>query len=137
MPEQVNVQLASQDAVVLAFITHERTVPTAAPLARLSGAGCELAHGEATLKGVTHKHLTTNGRVYYMHFVKAGGLVPRASYCYAVKSGAADAAWSANFTFRAPYGEGKTVIDLCECTNGCPISTACSCVHFYRQFCVT
>ena len=48
-----------------------------------------------------------------MHFVKAAGLSPKASYSYSVQSGGAgQPAWSSNFTFRAPYSGGKTVIDL-------------------------
>ena len=111
-PQQINVQIAGPDSVVLAFVTFEKAAPRAPPVARLAPEG-----GAARqLVGVTHRHDTPGNRTYYMHFVRAHALSPRATYSYTVKSGAADAAWSRQFSFRAPYAEGPTRIALCKCS---------------------
>lgn len=47
IPEQINVQIASGDAVVVGFVTYEDTDPTAAPVVELNG---------TEIKGVTHTH---------------------------------------------------------------------------------
>ena len=59
--------------------------------------------------------MTVGGRVYYMHFVKLGGLAPRSKHKYKVRSGGAGGIWSDEYTFRSPYpgGDGKpTKVDI-------------------------
>ena len=125
IPEQVNVQVASGDSVVLSFVTFEKTAPTKPPMAKVSVAGA----AEMEVKGVTHKHVTVgctaggipdkNGklvpepcRTYYMHFIKLSEMKPKAKYSYTVQSGGAGSVPSAQFSFRAPYSEGVTKIAL-------------------------
>jgi len=125
IPEQVNVQVASGDSVVLSFVTFEKTAPTKPPMAKVSVAGA----AEMEVKGVTHKHVTvgcTAGgipdksgklvpepcRTYYMHFIKLSEMKPKAKYSYTVQSGGAGSVPSAQFSFRAPYSEGVTKIAL-------------------------
>ena len=126
VPEQVNVQVASGDSVVLSFVTFEDDEPTDPPTAKVTVAG----GAAATLKGVTHKHVTvgcTAGsipgpkgsppvkvdcRTYFMHFIKVSAMTPKATYSYTVQSGGKGAMESAKFTFRAPYSDGVTKIAL-------------------------
>ena len=125
IPEQVNVQVASGDSVVLSFVTFEETAPTKPPMAKVNVAGA----AEMEVKGVTHKHVTVgctaggvpdkNGtlvpepcRTYYMHFIKLSEMKPKAKYSYTVQSGGAGSVPSAQFSFRAPYSEGVTKIAL-------------------------
>jgi hypothetical protein len=127
IPEQVNVQVASGDSVVLSFVTFEAAEPTAPPTAKVTVAGGT----ETTIKGVTHKHVTvgcTAGsipganssdppipqdcRTYYMHFIKVAAMTPKAEYSYTVQSGSTGATESKKFTFRAPYSDGVTKIAL-------------------------
>jgi hypothetical protein len=125
IPEQVNVQVANADSVVIGFVTFEQDAPTAPPVASFSA---KSTFGEANreVKGVTHSHQPCKGGFngssciggpydrppYFMHYVKLGNLDPRATYSYKVKSGAAAAVWSDTFTFRAPYSDGVTKIAL-------------------------
>ena len=107
---------------MVGFVTHERAPPTAPPVARLGRAG-----GPSTtdLSGVSHWYETShaNGskscvqvtgstrkctaRNLTLHFIKFPALEPRQAYTYQVRSGAAGAAWSQPYTFRAPYGHGS------------------------------
>jgi hypothetical protein len=137
IPEQVNVQIASGDAVVVSFVTYETADPTDPPVVM------HVPSGTLT-KGVTHKHnpcttgaaCTGDGynkvtgktehpyapRTYFMHFVRLSGLAPRSAYEYKVKSGAGSAVWSDTFKFRAPYSSadgGPTKIALCEWSSDC------------------
>jgi len=62
-----------------------------------------------SIKGVSHpyEHLSQEEGVHYtLHFVKFGALKPRQKYFYKVKSDTS--AWSATFSFRAPYATGET-----------------------------
>jgi hypothetical protein len=139
VPEQVNLQLASSDSIVVGWITFERQPPSKpptvfarlvqehpaaggdastastgapAPLADPEGA-VDAASADAAITGVTHVHVTQAGdRTYYMHFCELSGLRPRATYAYAVQSGAPGSALSQSFTFRAPYANGATRIDI-------------------------
>ncbi len=110
VPEQVNVQIASPDTVVISWVTFEDTPGALAPVANVTTAAGE----STTFKGVTHKHLTAGKRVYMMHFVKVSDLSPKAKYSYSVKSGHLLGEWSDTFTFRAPYDHtaGPTKIAL-------------------------
>eukprot|EP01046_Picozoa_sp_COSAG06_P030898 COSAG06_NODE_2967_length_6018_cov_4.008785_1_plen_836_part_00 len=110
VPEQINVQIASSSGVVVSFVTFEPVAPQQPPVAIVSRRGT-VGH-EATLRGVTHRHVTTGGRVYWMHFVLLADLAPRQRYDYRVSSGGAGAKLSDRFSFRAPYGEGETKVDL-------------------------
>eukprot|EP01062_Namystynia_karyoxenos_P005016 TRINITY_DN1176_c0_g1_i4.p1 TRINITY_DN1176_c0_g1~~TRINITY_DN1176_c0_g1_i4.p1 ORF type:complete len:777 (+),score=233.84 TRINITY_DN1176_c0_g1_i4:83-2332(+) len=110
VPEQINVQIAAPDTVVISWVTFEKVAPTAPPelLIKKSTAG-----QWNTLRGVTHVHTTSAGdRTYYMHFVRATKLEARAAYSYQVRSGAQGAATSAVFSFRAPYASGETRIAI-------------------------
>eukprot|EP01052_Picozoa_sp_SAG31_P042024 SAG31_NODE_6543_length_1982_cov_1.248540_3_plen_184_part_00 len=114
IPEQVNVQIASGDSVVVGFVTYEDADPSDPPVVELNG---------TQFKGVTHTHnpctvgkSCTGGpykpRTYYMHYVKLGGLAARETYSYKFKSGSESAVWSDTFSFRAPYSDGVTKIAL-------------------------
>jgi hypothetical protein len=111
VPEQINVQIAGPDAVVVQWITHEATAPTDPPVVRLVPHDASGALS-STVEGATHVHTTAGGRVYYMHFVRLTQLAPRARFFYTVQSGAAGAVASDEFSFRAPYAEGETRIAL-------------------------
>ena len=111
VPEQVNVQIAGPNSVVLSFVTFESPLKASQaepPMATVSTAGA----GEMQVQGVTHKHVTKGERVYYMHFIRLGDLKPKAVYSYTVKGGAPGAVPSKPFSFRAPYGDGETKIAL-------------------------
>ena len=67
VPEQINLQLAAPDALVVSFVTFEDAAPTAPPTALLCLAGGEGAAAAPTrINGVTHVHKTQGGRVYYV-----------------------------------------------------------------------
>jgi len=51
IPEQINLQLASQDTVVVAFVTYEIAKPTQPPQARFTRLG---ASAPTTAVGITH-----------------------------------------------------------------------------------
>jgi len=109
-PEQVNVQIASGDSVVISFVTFEPHPPTAPPVANLSAEGA----AESVAKGVSHKHVTVGGRVYWMHFIRASGLRPSTEYEYSVAANGGSGRWSDRFSFRSPkpIGEGPTRVAL-------------------------
>ena len=107
VPEQVNVQLAAPDTVVVAFVTFEASVPAGPPEALVGRASGGLAPVEAGAGSVTHAYVTPSGeREYLMHFVTLRGLEARGTYFFKVRSGAPNATWSGEFAFRAPYGAG-------------------------------
>eukprot|EP01062_Namystynia_karyoxenos_P005021 TRINITY_DN1176_c0_g1_i9.p2 TRINITY_DN1176_c0_g1~~TRINITY_DN1176_c0_g1_i9.p2 ORF type:complete len:207 (+),score=39.66 TRINITY_DN1176_c0_g1_i9:78-698(+) len=86
IPEQINIQVASPDTVVISWVTFEQVAPAEPPVVMIK-------KGEeaqwTTLRGVTHVHKTAAGdRTYYMHFVRASKLEARARYSYQVRSGA-------------------------------------------------
>jgi len=113
VPEQINVQIAGPDTVVVNWVTFEAAAPADAPTAFVGSAAGALTD---SIKGVTHVHVTAaKDRTYYMHFVKLAGLKPRARYFYAVQSGGSGAAKSDTFSFKAPYAAadgGKTVANV-------------------------
>lgn len=107
VPEQINLQAASPDTVVVSFVTFEESAPSQLPSAALTREGESSAQ---SLQGVTHTyHTPAHDRTYYMHFVKFSSLVPRTQYSYKVKSGGANTTWSGDFSFRSPYSsaDGK------------------------------
>eukprot|EP01064_Diplonema_japonicum_P020458 TRINITY_DN2991_c1_g1_i2.p1 TRINITY_DN2991_c1_g1~~TRINITY_DN2991_c1_g1_i2.p1 ORF type:complete len:756 (+),score=271.88 TRINITY_DN2991_c1_g1_i2:58-2268(+) len=107
VPEQVNIQIASGNAVVISWVTFESVAPSAAPTATVNGT----AH-----TGVTHTHTTqAQDRVYYMHFVLVEKLTAGVYYSYTVKSGGSGAATSEAFLFRAPKSwaaDAPTTMDI-------------------------
>ena len=109
VPEQINVQIAGPDSVVVSFVTFETAEPTAPPTARVTAAH---AAEMSPVVGVTHRHDTLGNRTYFMHFVRLTSLKARAEYSYTVKSGAPGAVPSRSYTFRAPYSGGPTKIAL-------------------------
>lgn len=111
IPEQINLQYASQDTVIAAFVTYELEEPSEMPVAMLSEAG---GASEQQISGVSHfvafdpvipKPKGTGkpmgARNWTMHFVKFTALKPATHYTYRVKSGAQGGVWSAGFTFRS------------------------------------
>ena len=116
-PEQINVQIAAPDTVVLAFVTFEKVAPTAPPEAlvgRESGALKPVS--DAGGGDVTHTFVTGDGsRTYYMHFVTLRELEPRGTYYYKVRSGGSahqEDGWSREYSFRAGYASGETKIAI-------------------------
>lgn len=109
VPEQINVQIATPDTVVVSWVTFETTAPTKAPTVTVNKVG-----GTKTeVQGVTHVHVTAaKDRTYYMHFARLSGLEARAKYTYSVRSGGNGATESAAFTFRAPYADGVTKVNI-------------------------
>ena len=126
VPEQINLQLANSTTVVVSFVTHELSPPTASPRARLGRAGGARPPRTRALSGVSHWFETSNAngskacqevtgsgrkcdvRNLTMHFIRFPSLEPRQTYTYQVRSGVSEHHhhWSPLFTFRAPYGHG-------------------------------
>lgn len=113
VPEQINLQLATSDTVVVGFVTFESAEPKDPPVAMIG----ERESSFQTISGVTHWWVEDYPscnlcpsppeiRNYAMHFIRFTGLAPRQAYSYKVKSGAPGAVWSDVFTFRAPYFGG-------------------------------
>jgi hypothetical protein len=111
IPEQVNVQIANNDSVIVGFVTFEKSAPTAPPMAMFGTSASAL---KKSSEGVTEVHKTKAGRIYYMHFVRLEKLEEKKEYFYSVKSGSSAAKTSDVFSFRAPYSSGETKIALCK-----------------------
>ena len=104
VPQQINLQLAKQDVVVVSFVTHEESsqgnfskpiaeiqpVEGGAPVKRLPG----ISHFYGALAKAEHQD-------YTLHFIKLSGLESGKSYRYRVRSGSFLAPFSEWFTFRA------------------------------------
>jgi len=101
--EQLNLQLASSDTVVAAFVTYE-SLPSSPPEAMIGTSPSKLS----AVSGVAHEYSPSSDRKYIMNYVTFRGLSPRKTYYYKVKSGSTSCAWSPVYSFRAPYlgGEG-------------------------------
>ena len=112
VPEQVNVQIAGPDAVVVQFITFETAAPSKPPTVHLGTASGKL---DTIVHGVSHQHVTEGGRVYYMHYIRLNALTSRGRYYYSCQSGSLDAVASDEFSFRAPYAKGPTRIGAFKC----------------------
>eukprot|EP01051_Picozoa_sp_SAG22_P015445 SAG22_NODE_2018_length_3130_cov_2.890135_1_plen_287_part_00 len=101
VPEQLNLQYAAADVVVAAFVTYEKSLPAAPPVAMFSAAG----EAQQQLSGVSHWYVAPGSggpdRNYTLNFIKFDKLKPGTEYTYKVKSGAAGGAWSESFTFRS------------------------------------
>ena len=107
VPEQVNVQVASPDSVVVGFVTFEAVAPKQPPTLLLSAVGGTPA-STTRHTGVTHVHLTASPQdslhhTYYMHYVLLSNLSSRGRYNYQVHSGGSNVSLSDTFSFRAPY----------------------------------
>jgi len=118
-PEQINLQYASADIVVAAFVTYEKGELSAPPQAMFGEEGKPTSVKQ--IKGISHYYSktsldpssnTTITRHYTMSFVKFDGLKPGQRYSYKVKSGAAAAAWSATFTFRSARAAPATRLGI-------------------------
>ena len=113
VPEQINLQLASADSVVVSWITHEATAPQAPPVVELVASTPSASDATVRVTGVTHEHTTPDkDRVLYLHFVRLTQLLPRAKYSYTVQSGGDSSVPSKLFSFRAPYADGETRINI-------------------------
>ena len=117
-PEQINLQMAAQNVVVVGFVTYEAALPAGAaappnPSALFGPKG----ETQAVVSGVSQLYAppsrTTAGSVdglgrytypYTMSYVRFDGLAPGAEYTYKVRAGSDSAAapWSDTYTFRAP-----------------------------------
>ena len=110
VPEQINLQVASPDAVVISFVTFEAAEPTNPPTATVTTATTATS---TTHTGMTHMYETKGGRKLYMHFIAVHGLTPRATYTYVVQSGSAEAKPSSQHAFHAlPDGTTPTRINI-------------------------
>merc|ERR1711998_381080 len=104
-PEQINLQVASPQVVVVGFVTYESEASALPPQALFGPSENEMA----SLTGVTHSYSPPgrNGNgssqvgfnmPYQMHYIRfnvTGG----SNYVYKVKSGAEGALWSDLFKF--------------------------------------
>jgi hypothetical protein len=130
-PEQINLQIAAADVVVISFVTFEALLPAAPPTAQLRAAGSSSwPTGPPAHRGVAHRFTTSHAphsqfcdeslpssipclrRNYTMSFIRLAGLIPRRAYEYRVRSGDVGAQWSAPKTFRALYGDGPTRVAI-------------------------
>jgi hypothetical protein len=123
IPEQINLQYASQDTLVVGFVTYEKAPPAGAePPTAMFG---KEAGTPTALTGISHwlefappsesgPPTTEPRRNYTMSFVKFTNLEPSTHYTYKVKSGAPGAVWSESFTFRSARPAPDTAIGMCE-----------------------
>ena len=120
IPEQINLQYASQDTVVAAFVTYEKVRPGAEPPTAMFGKD---GSSPNTLTGISHwlefappsqsgPPMTEPRRNYTMSFIKFGNLEPATRYTYKVKSGAPGAVWSEPYTFRSARAAPDTAIGM-------------------------
>jgi hypothetical protein len=130
IPEQINLQIASPDSVVVSFVTFDASLPATPPVALVNNAvHTGVAHSYTTshandslscsgsasyLPGgsLGPAHPRCNRRNYTLNFVKLSGLKPRESYSYKVRGGHPNAAWSSTFTFRAQDAKGPTRVAI-------------------------
>ena len=104
-PEQINLQVAASDVLVVGFVTYEKVLPAASPQAMFGKKGGTMQ----AVSGVSHFY-TPPGRPYdqyVMSYIKFP-TEPRTEYSYKVKSGGAACEWSEEFTFRSLYQDGPT-----------------------------
>ena len=104
VPEQINLQIASPNSVVVSFVTFEKAAPTRPPIVMFAAGPVDDGALETNITGVTHVHETlAKDRTYYMHFVLLPDLKPNQIYHYRALSGADAAQISDTFQFRGPY----------------------------------
>ena len=121
--EQINLQIASSNTIVVGFVTFEAAMPVEPPIAEfgMAAASPSLWAAAATeLQGISHWYMeksnatctggagpcATVGRNYTMSFIKFHSLEHSTQYTYRVKSGGQGAVWSDTFTFRTPAADG-------------------------------
>lgn len=120
MPEQINLQIAAADTIVVGFVTYEDTksLTLKRPVAQFGPTGGQMI----TAQGISH-HYAPPGRSntttpssysaryaypYTMSYVKLGPLKPHTKYSYKVKSGHDQGVWSDTFEFTSLYSDGVT-----------------------------
>jgi len=112
VPEQINLQLAGPDSVVVNWVTFHAT-PVGDPTVTFGDSKGAGATG-TVVKGTSHAYSSpSKDRTYFFHFVILSGLKARGTYFYSVKAGGGSA--SAEFRFRAPHGSddsGATTLDV-------------------------
>ena len=104
-PEQINLQLAKQDVVVVSFVTREEDGTSKLPSPAAEWKKVDGASATVSVPGVSHYYKALSvaeHQDYVLHFIKLAGLEPNTKYTYRVKSGSKDAPFSEWFTFRAP-----------------------------------
>jgi hypothetical protein len=82
-PEQINLQYAAADIVVVGFVTYEKMFPSGPPVAMFGKAGA----APKQLTGTAHWYARTaasrgNTQNYTMSFIKFEGLEPATHYTY-------------------------------------------------------
>ena len=115
VPEQINLQLAKEDVVVVSFVTREES--TAYGVAKsstqsttdLPAPSAEFVQDSttqsSTVPGVSHYYKALSvaeEQDYVLHFIKFAGLLPNTKYSYRVKSGSQQAPFSEWLHFRSP-----------------------------------
>ena len=84
VPEQINIQLAGSNIVVVSFVTFQQSLPSLPPQAVLTSAD----GADTPVTGVAHWYTTSHpkeiARNYVMNFVKFANLTARATYSYKV-----------------------------------------------------
>ena len=123
-PEQINLQIAASDTIVVSFVTFEVELPSAPPVVQLRPLG--VPDWTREISGVAHRYTTSHEensqfcdksspssipclrRNYTMSFVRLTGLLERRVYEYRVKSGGSTDQWSEVKTFRTLYADGPT-----------------------------
>lgn len=127
-PEQINLQMAKEDVIVVSFVTREESsafgldrytadhqVPATLPAP--SAEFVDLAKGGTTktIPGISHYYKalsTAEHQDYVLHFIKFAGLTPNTKYKYRVKSGSNDAPFSEWLNFRSPNVAGPTKLAI-------------------------
>ena len=83
VPEQINIQIAGTNSVVISFVTFHEGPPTKPPRARIGTSKQRLT---TTVDGVTYVHTTNVAsgpvRTLYMHCIRVDNLVARKEYFY-------------------------------------------------------
>lgn len=95
VPEQINLQLAASDVLVVSFVTFQQALPHHPPEARWGPAAAagtaadDNAAAPVISKGVAHWYSTSHSagakRNYVMNFVRFTGLTARQKYTYSVR----------------------------------------------------
>jgi hypothetical protein len=106
--EQLNLQIASHDVLVAAFLTYESISGKPSAMLGTSNGSMQEVTGESHSfksfsKGTSHS-------AYAMHYIPFRSLQPRKTYLYKVKSGPGN--WSETFSFRMPGRSGETKLAI-------------------------
>ena len=102
IPEQINIQLASPDTVVVSFVTFSVPSNFSSPIAIISD---QQQQKKKNISGVTHTYVSPSGnRTYYMHFVVLSELEAKKKYTVQVSASPKSSPFSDSFEFKAPHG---------------------------------